>query len=362
MPIAGAQTRAAQSPRTAAAVAASAHLNGPLFFDVETANGIVRGMANTGIKAFRGIPYGADTGGKNRFMPPRKPAAWTGVRPSFGDGSISPCAVSIRGQGVLAELAEGGVELLVDLPQPGDERRSQSGRDGVRTQRLDQHAAVVDVVVGQPGQSEDRRVGGSCDPSRSCESMPRSRRPGPTRPAQVLPISCWTSPWFQAKLGTDAGGAARTGPACRTTVRGREEEVVVPNRVNVGVRFGSALTMCSACSSTGSAMLTVSGTGWPWLDVRVGRLSAWPRRARACGPSGRSSRVAVDVEGRGVVVVDAKSARRLEQRAGGSALTSPIWFAGQAVRSVQLRVRVRRGCRPAAGCPRRRRNGRPRRR
>ena len=55
-------------------------MNGPLFFDVETSNGVVRGMANTGVKIFRGIPYGADTGGKNRFMPPRKPAAWTGVR------------------------------------------------------------------------------------------------------------------------------------------------------------------------------------------------------------------------------------------------------------------------------------------
>ena len=85
----GGVTLAAQS-RGAAAPASTARLNGPLFFDVETTNGVVRGMANTGIKAFRGIPYGADTGGKNRFMPPRKPAAWTGARPSFGYGPISP--------------------------------------------------------------------------------------------------------------------------------------------------------------------------------------------------------------------------------------------------------------------------------
>jgi para-nitrobenzyl esterase len=70
--------------------ASSARLSGPLFFDVETTHGVVRGMANTGIKAFRGIPYGADTSGKNRFMPPRKPAAWAGVRPSFSYGPISP--------------------------------------------------------------------------------------------------------------------------------------------------------------------------------------------------------------------------------------------------------------------------------
>jgi para-nitrobenzyl esterase len=69
-------------------------LNGPLFFDVETTTGVVRGMANTGIKIFRGIPYGADTSGPNRFMAPRKPAAWTGVRSCIGYGPISPQTAS----------------------------------------------------------------------------------------------------------------------------------------------------------------------------------------------------------------------------------------------------------------------------
>jgi para-nitrobenzyl esterase len=69
-------------------------MEGPLFFDVETSGGVVRGMANTGIKIFRGIPYGADTGGRNRFMPPRKPAAWTGARNCLGYGPISPQAPS----------------------------------------------------------------------------------------------------------------------------------------------------------------------------------------------------------------------------------------------------------------------------
>jgi para-nitrobenzyl esterase len=81
----------AQTPaRGAAPAVAAARLNGPLFFDVETTSGLVRGMANTGIKVFRGIPYGADTGGKNRFMPPRQPASWTGVRSAMAYGPISP--------------------------------------------------------------------------------------------------------------------------------------------------------------------------------------------------------------------------------------------------------------------------------
>jgi para-nitrobenzyl esterase len=81
---------AAQSARPSAGVAPSARINGPLFFDVDTTNGVVRGMANTGIKVFRGIPYGADTSGANRFMPPRKPAPWTGARSAIGYGPISP--------------------------------------------------------------------------------------------------------------------------------------------------------------------------------------------------------------------------------------------------------------------------------
>ena len=37
-----------------------------------------------------GVPYGADTSGANRFMPPRKPAAWTDVRPAVWWGNSAP--------------------------------------------------------------------------------------------------------------------------------------------------------------------------------------------------------------------------------------------------------------------------------
>jgi para-nitrobenzyl esterase len=56
----------------------------------ETTCGKVRGVSTDGVKIFRGIPYGGDTSGKNRFMPPTKPAKWTGIRDASEFGHISP--------------------------------------------------------------------------------------------------------------------------------------------------------------------------------------------------------------------------------------------------------------------------------
>ncbi len=56
----------------------------------ETNCGQVRGFDSNGVKIFRGIPYGADTSGRNRFMPPTKPAKWAGVRECTEYGHISP--------------------------------------------------------------------------------------------------------------------------------------------------------------------------------------------------------------------------------------------------------------------------------
>jgi para-nitrobenzyl esterase len=57
---------------------------------VETTYGKIRGVIQGGTHTFRGIPYGASTAGNNRFMPPRKPEPWTGVREAFQNGPSAP--------------------------------------------------------------------------------------------------------------------------------------------------------------------------------------------------------------------------------------------------------------------------------
>ena len=50
---------------------------------VATTAGKIRGLVRYGVNQFWGVPYGASTAGANRFLPPMKPAAWTGVRDTF---------------------------------------------------------------------------------------------------------------------------------------------------------------------------------------------------------------------------------------------------------------------------------------
>src|SRR3974390_2258713 len=74
-------------PAAAFGVDPASRYEGPI---VETAAGKVRGVIQAGTHTFRGIPYGASTAGSNRFMPPRKPAPWTGIRETFQNGPTAP--------------------------------------------------------------------------------------------------------------------------------------------------------------------------------------------------------------------------------------------------------------------------------
>lgn len=55
-----------------------------------TTAGPIRGYRQGGVTMFKGVPYGAPTGGANRFYPPRPPQAWGEVRSCLHYGPIAP--------------------------------------------------------------------------------------------------------------------------------------------------------------------------------------------------------------------------------------------------------------------------------
>ena len=57
---------------------------------VQTTAGRIRGEALQGALVFRGVPYGAPTGGANRFRPPQSRAPWKDVRDATAFGPLSP--------------------------------------------------------------------------------------------------------------------------------------------------------------------------------------------------------------------------------------------------------------------------------
>ncbi len=78
---------------------------------VDTESGKVSGLESDGVHVFKGIPYGASTAGANRFMPPKKDAAWTGVRECTAYAGRSPQAAAAAQRAELATVW-GAIDML----------------------------------------------------------------------------------------------------------------------------------------------------------------------------------------------------------------------------------------------------------
>lgn len=101
-----------EAPAAAAATPAPAnYVDGET---VETVHGHVKGSRRGPVHAFRGVPYGAPTGGANRFLPARVPDAWTEVRDATNVGPRAPQSQAriIHEWGVLYRLEASSEDCL----------------------------------------------------------------------------------------------------------------------------------------------------------------------------------------------------------------------------------------------------------
>jgi para-nitrobenzyl esterase len=98
----------------------------------DTSLGKIRGVDDGGIKTFKGIPYGANTAGPNRFLPPKPAPKWAGVKDARKYGYSCPqnepgkpvktSDVAVAGAGLTAEN-EDCLALNVWTPTVNDGRK-----------------------------------------------------------------------------------------------------------------------------------------------------------------------------------------------------------------------------------------------
>ena len=105
-----------------------------------TQYGGVRGVSVNGVSVFRGIPYGGPTQGSARFLPPSKPAKWTGIRDARETG---PRCVQAPGN-------------LFLNPIIGEYFRGSQDRTQLAQQRDDENCLVLNVLT--PGLRGKRPV------------------------------------------------------------------------------------------------------------------------------------------------------------------------------------------------------------
>src|SRR4029079_329634 len=80
----------AQPRSTGGNAAGSATCSTPRTAVARTQYGKVRGYVEDGVLTFKGVPYGATTGGENRWLPAKPPAPWDGELPTLIYGANCP--------------------------------------------------------------------------------------------------------------------------------------------------------------------------------------------------------------------------------------------------------------------------------
>ena len=85
----GSRAKASDSTKTAAHQAPDG-CSTPRSAAAKTQYGKVRGYIEGGVLTFKGVPYGANTGGENRWLPAKPPTPWDGEYPALTYGANCP--------------------------------------------------------------------------------------------------------------------------------------------------------------------------------------------------------------------------------------------------------------------------------
>ena len=200
---------------------------------VETTSGAVRGRRVRDVDVYKGIPYGAPTGGAARFTPPTPAAPWAGTRDCAAYGPSCP------------QPDRGGIEGIESLDEP-------------------------------PAMSED------------CLVL-NVWTPGPAAPGAARPVMVW----FHGGGFSAFSGSSPLYDGTALCRRGDVVIVTVNHRINVFGYLHLAELGGEAFADSGNAGMLDLVLALRWVRDNIERFGGDPGNVTIFGESGGGAKVSV---------------------------------------------------------------------